>query len=76
MKKHLKKPPNQLSKNSTDYLKYTGLAFQLIGGILLMAFIGHWLDDKLDNTKPILTLVFSLLALVGLLYKLILKFTK
>jgi F0F1-type ATP synthase assembly protein I len=76
MKKYLKKPQKQPSNNSTEYLKYTGLAFQLIGGILLMALIGHGIDNKLQNTKPIYTLVFSVVAVIVLLYKLIHNFTK
>jgi F0F1-type ATP synthase assembly protein I len=76
MKKYLKKPQKQLPNSGNSYLKYTGLAFQMIGSILIMAFIGNWLDNKLQNTKPILTLVFSLTAVIVLLYKLISNFTK
>ena len=76
MKKFLKKPQNPLSANNNSYLKYAGLGFQMIASILIMAFIGHELDHYLQNNKPILTLVFSLTAVVGLLYKLISNFTK
>lgn len=40
---------------------YLGLGFQLAATIVLMFFLGYWLDGKL-NTNPILTIIFSFLG--------------
>lgn len=40
---------------------YLGLGFQLAASIVLMFFLGRWLDKKLD-IEPILTIFFSFLG--------------
>lgn len=37
---------------------YLGLGFQLAATIVLMFFIGYWLDDYFD-ISPVLTIIFA-----------------
>ncbi len=57
-----------------SYLKYSGLAFQLLGLILIGYFIGDWIDDKMGTVKPYWTagvIVFILLAfMISMIYNL------
>lgn len=48
-------------------MKYSGMAFQMIGILLAFVFAGVYLDEWL-GTDPILTLVMSLLGVAGGLY--------
>ena len=51
-------------KNTGSYREigpYLGLGTQLAATIVLMFFLGRWLDSKL-NTFPILMIVFSFLG--------------
>lgn len=48
-------------------MKYSGMAFQMIGIILAFVFAGVYLDRWLE-TDPIFTVVMSLLGVTGGLY--------
>ena len=48
-------------KKVNNYLKYSGMAFQMVGTMLIGIFIGKWLDRKLDTSQPYFT---ALLALI------------
>ncbi len=49
---------------------YLGLGFQLAASIVLMLFLGKWLDDELD-IYPVLTILFSFLGGAAGLYNII-----
>jgi F0F1-type ATP synthase assembly protein I len=55
---------------SNSYLKYGGLAFQLLGGIGVSGWLGYVLDQYLSFTFPIFMLTFGLLFFVGMIYQL------
>lgn len=52
------------------YMKYTGLAFQLAGLIVIGILGGQWIDDKLGMEIPIVTILLTLLLFVGFMIKL------
>lgn len=57
----------ELRQASNYYLKYSGMAFQM-GGIILL---GVWLGKKLDQwlaTEPYLMVVMALLSIFAALY--------
>lgn len=56
-----KKNENSLIKTYKEIGPYIGLGSQLAATIILMIFLGMWLDEKLE-LKPVLTIVFSLLG--------------
>jgi F0F1-type ATP synthase assembly protein I len=52
---------NNLGKTYRDVGPYLGLGFQLAATIVLMFFLGRWLDSQFD-IEPILTIIFSFLG--------------
>lgn len=55
------KEDNSLTQTYKEIGPYLGLGTQLAATIVLMFFLGRWLDQKLD-LEPILTIVFSFLG--------------
>ena len=55
-------------KPSDSYLKYSGFALQLFGGIGLAAWVGYRLDSYLGLTFPAFLLSFVLIVFAGMLY--------
>lgn len=55
------KKDNSLEKTYKDIAPYLGLGTQLAATIILMFFLGKWLDEKFEF-YPILTIVFSFLG--------------
>ena len=78
MKRRMKKKSPQTSpKKSVDgYVKYSGLAFQMILPILIGAYGGIKLDEVLDLQFPVFTVVLSILGVVASIYLLIKGLTK
>jgi hypothetical protein len=54
-----------------EYLKYSGLAFQMFFTILLGWFIGSKIDGWLGLSKPVFALTLLMLFLAGFFYKLV-----
>lgn len=67
-KKNQQDPKKQLD----NYIKFSGIAFQMIAVICLFAFFGVWLDGKFSNNFSLYTLIFSLLG-VGLAMYFVIK---
>ena len=63
-------PPSRESRQeqTKSYLKYSGLAFQMIAVLVLAAWGGHALDEKLEMKYPVWTLVLLLLGLFASMY--------
>jgi hypothetical protein len=59
-----------------DYLKYSGMGFQLIGALLLGAWVGDYIDTKMENQTPIATLTCLLVMLSATLYLIIRQISK
>ena len=57
-------------KKLQDLGNYLGLGLQLALTVLLMVFLGIWLDDKF-NTKPWLMVACSFLGIFAALYSFI-----
>ncbi len=54
-----------------NYLKFSGLAFQMIFIMGLAAWGGHSLDKYLEFTIPVFTITLVILSLIAILYSLI-----
>lgn len=67
MLKPKKDKQEQLRNKSREWLKYSGMGFQLLGTILVFTLGGHYLDNYLGWT-PALTVTLALLGVVGGLY--------
>lgn len=48
--------------------KYSGLAFEMLGIVVLGAFVGYKLDEKRAAEFPLWTLILSLLGVFVALY--------
>lgn len=64
LQKPKKKPLN-------DYVKYSGMAFQMLAIILIGIYGGKKLDEWLHTGSKIFTLTFSLISVVGAMYLMI-----
>lgn len=65
-KKRKKLQKNRESLNS--YVKYSGIAFQMIAIILIGVFGGMKIDKWLKTEKPVFTALFSVLAVILAIY--------
>lgn len=63
--------PNSPSDNYTGYLKYSGLAFQMLAVIGLAVWAGIVLDGYLQLWFPAFTVILSLSGVTGVIYLLI-----
>lgn len=71
--KNQKKPAN---KGLDNFARYSGLAFQMIGIIVLTAFGGVKLDKLTGWKTPVFTIVLSLLGVFAAIYFAIKDFLK
>ena len=60
----------KISESYKTYGPYLGLGFQLAATIILMLFLGKWLDEEFD-TKPILFIICAFLGGFAGIYNLI-----
>ncbi len=70
--------PNQDNKDQrgTNFIKYTGIAFQMLATIGLFAFIGYKIDAYRNSAKPIFTAVISLIGVLLSLYQVVKQLNK
>lgn len=54
---------------SNTYLRYSGLAFQLLATIGIMGWLGYKLDQYLEFKFPAFMLLFGLMAFGGVMYQ-------
>ena len=66
----------QNTKQATNFAKYTGIAFQMLGTIGVFAFIGHQIDAHRKSEKPIFTALLGLLGVVVSLFQVVRSLTK
>lgn len=59
-----------------SYLKYSGLAFQMIGALVLAAWGGAKLDEVMGNKNPWMTIVLLLVAVVASMVLVIVSLNK
>lgn len=65
------KEKRDLKANIKFYGKYMGLAMEMFGVLLIAAFVGRWLDNKMETSRPLITALLVVFALIGVLFKLI-----
>lgn len=61
------KPPKKPIDQSRDWVKYTGLGFQMIATIVVFTFVGIYADEYF-GLENVLTVIMSLLGVVAGLY--------
>lgn len=60
---------NKKLKTYNSYLKYSGLAFQLLAAIGVFGWLGYKLDQYLKIKFPAFMLLFGFAAFVGMMYQ-------
>lgn len=58
------------------YARYSGMATEMFGLILVLVFAGLYVDKKMDNPKNYVTAFLVLVGVIGYLYKLYVELTK
>lgn len=61
--------PNRKPSQSNSYLKYSGLAIQLLAAIGICGWLGYELDNYLRIKFPAFLLLFGFLAFGGMMYQ-------
>lgn len=69
-------PKPRREESFKSYLKYSGLAFQMIGALVLAAWAGGKLDDAMGNENPWMTIVLLLVAVVASMVLVIVSLNK
>lgn len=64
MEENKEKPIKQVN----NYLKYSGIGFQIAGGIGAGVLLGWFIDKKMGNEKPYFTASLSILFLFASMY--------
>ncbi len=70
MNENKKKNDDSGSFLNPDVIRYLGLGTQLAATVVVMFFLGYWLDSKFDTT-PILMVIFSFLGVIVGMYQFI-----
>ena len=71
-----KNPKNLQNKGINDFARYSGLAFQMMGIILVTVWGGVKLDKQTGWHTPVFTIVLSLLGVFAALYTSLKDFIK
>jgi ATP synthase protein I len=69
-------PKKQPNKGIRDFAKYSGMAFQMIGIILVTTWGGIKLDDLAGFNKPVFMIILSLLGVFAAIYTAVKDFLK
>ncbi len=71
-----KSPKNQENRGINNFAKYSGIAFQMIGIILITTWGGTRLDKLTGFETPVFTIVLSLLGVFAAIYTAVKDFIK
>ncbi len=62
-------PHNKKSSQYSSYLKYSGLAVQLLAAIGICGWIGYKIDHWLDLKLPVFMMILGLVGFGGTMYQ-------
>jgi len=62
--------PKDIKKNSSDYMKYAGLGFQMAAIFFIGIYGGKKLDAYFGNETPGITIFLIFFLFIGYMYKL------
>jgi ATP synthase protein I len=68
-----KKTSQLLNSNNKykSYIKYSSMGIQMVALIIILTFIGRYIDYKIENNIPIATIVLILFGLIAAMYYMI-----
>ncbi len=62
--------PRKKQNQSNSYLRYSGLAVQLLGTIFLTGWIGHKIDQWTGMKYPVFMITLGFIGFIGTMYQL------
>ena len=71
MELHMEQPQNKdkrKQKSVNQYLRFTGIVFQMMAIIGAGTWFGIWLDGQREEEGQLFTIIFSLLSVFAALY--------
>jgi len=68
--------PKEKRSSINNFLKYSGLGFQMLATIGLFTFVGYKLDEHQQNETPVLTAILGLIGVVISLYQVVRQLNK
>ncbi|WP_149242720.1 AtpZ/AtpI family protein [Dyadobacter sp. 32] len=68
--------PGKNDSTPSRFLKFSGVAMQMLGTILIFTYGGYRLDEHQQNSVPVWTLILSLGSIGASLYLLIRSISK
>ncbi|MCC6722330.1 MAG: AtpZ/AtpI family protein [Bacteroidia bacterium] len=66
----------KIHNSPNNFIKYSSLAFQMIGILLVFTWLGKKADEYFKLKTPLITIFMILFALTGILIKIIKDFSK
>lgn len=69
-------PLNKPQKPLSNYLKYTSMAFEMIGALALGYLIGRWIDCQWSVPKSLGTIASMMIFLFATLFRILYSLTK
>jgi ATP synthase protein I len=58
-------------KNTTNFIKYSGMGFQMLATIGIFAFAGYKIDGYRNSAKPIYTAILGVIGVLVSLYQVV-----
>lgn len=71
-----KNQKNQGNKGIKDFARYSGIAFQMVGIILITVWGGKKLDELTGFQTPVFTIILSLIGVFAAIYTAVKDFIK
>ncbi|MDQ8004597.1 MAG: AtpZ/AtpI family protein [Pedobacter sp.] len=65
-----------LNKRASNYIKYTGVAFQMLATIVVFTFIGYKIDEHYKNDNFIITAILGIVGVGASLYQVVRSLNK
>lgn len=76
MNDEINKEKKEYPRSASKFIRFSGMALQMLATILIFTYAGTKIDTYLDNTTPVWTLILSLTSIFTSLYALIRNVTK
>jgi hypothetical protein len=76
MDEEINKKKEKYPRTPTKFIRFSGMALQMLATILIFTYAGTKIDTYLNNTTPVWTLILSLSSIFTSLYALIRNVTK
>ena len=61
---------------ASNFIKYTGVAFQMLATIGIMTLIGYQIDENRESKQPLFTAIFGLIGVIISLVQVVRSLTK